>query len=201
MKQYSSIEELVLTLALYPTQKQAILEEAGKKFKLNGQDAWFVIAEDGNCALFNNNFELDDLSKINKISYQMILRDIKKINIPDSVKIIEPLAFSYCKFLVEVNMPDGIEKIKDNAFTNCISLIDVVIPDSMKTIEDLSFSRCTSLVRIIIPRSIKTIGEYAFFYCPSLEEVVFKGKTLEEVYLMKNYPFGIEDPSIIKAEK
>ena len=61
MKQYSSIEELTLTLALYPSQKKAILEEAGKKFKLDGEDAWFVVAEDGNCGLFSKDYELDDL--------------------------------------------------------------------------------------------------------------------------------------------
>ena len=30
---------------------------------------------------------------------------------------------------------------------------------------------------------------------------MFKGKTLEEVKSMKDYPWGIEDESIIKAEK
>jgi hypothetical protein len=36
--------------------------------------------------------------------------------------------------------------------------------------------------------------------CDALKEVIFKGKTLDEVKRMENYPFGIEDTSIIKCE-
>jgi hypothetical protein len=45
------------------------------------------------------------------------------------------------------------------------------------------------------------IGKDAFYYCESLKEVVFKGKTLEEVKQMNNYPFGIKDESIIKVSE
>jgi hypothetical protein len=37
-------------------------------------------------------------------------------------------------------------------------------------------------------------------FCKSLKEIIFKGKTLEEVKQMENYPFGIKDKSIIKCE-
>jgi len=33
-----------------------------------------------------------------------------------------------------------------------------------------------------------------------LTDIIFKGKTLEEVKSMDNYPWGIKDESIIKAE-
>ena len=72
MKTYSSIEELTLTLALYPNQKQAIIEEAGAKLMLDSKDAFFVVAEDGNCALFNENGYIDDLAKVKYIAEYMI---------------------------------------------------------------------------------------------------------------------------------
>ena len=51
-----------------------------------------------------------------------------------------------------------------------------------------------------IPTSITSIGESAFYSCFNLKSLVFKGKTLEEVKAMDNYPFGVEDESIIKCE-
>jgi hypothetical protein len=62
------------------------------------------------------------------------------------------------------------------------------------------FSYCDSLKSITIPNSVTSIGRGIFEYCSSLKEVIFNGKTLNEVKPMKNYPFGIEDESIIKCE-
>jgi hypothetical protein len=55
------------------------------------------------------------------------------------------------------------------------------------------------LESIVIPNSVKFIDYKAFWFCEALKRVIFKGKTLEEVKQMKNYPFGIEDESIIKC--
>ena len=57
-----------------------------------------------------------------------------------------------------------------------------------------------SLISITIPESVANIGNLVFSYCKSLKEVTFKGKTLDEVKQMENYPFGIKDESIIKCE-
>ena len=59
---------------------------------------------------------------------------------------------------------------------------------------------CKSLTSITIPNNVTSIGYNAFSGCESLKEVIFKGKTLYEVKKMNNYPFGIEDESIIKYE-
>ena len=56
-----------------------------------------------------------------------------------------------------------------------------------------------SITKCIIPNSVISIGNYVFSFCESLEKVVFKGKTLEDIKQMINYPFGIEDESIIKG--
>ena len=58
-----------------------------------------------------------------------------------------------------------------------------------------SFGYCDASRLLVRPKS----GDYAFLYCDSLKDVVFKGKTLEEVKQMENYSFGIEDESIIKC--
>ena len=54
---------------------------------------------------------------------------------------------------------------------------------------------------IEIPESVKSIGYWAFDNCTSLEEVIFKGKTMDQVKAMKYYPWDIKDESIIKCER
>ena len=80
-------------------------------------------------------------------------------------------------------------------------MVNIEIPDSVESIGDYAFSYCTSLTSISIPNFVKSIGDRAFYNCESLKEVIFKGKTPDEVKKMKNYPWGIEDESVIKAKK
>jgi hypothetical protein len=86
------------------------------------------------------------------------------------------------------------------AFYGCYSLTSITIPNSVTSISNRAFFGCDSLKEIIIPDSVTSIGCDVFSYCNSLKEVIFKEKTLDEVKQMKNYPFGIEDESIIKCE-
>ena len=88
--------------------------------------------------------------------------NIKKITIPDSVKEIHSLAFSWCKNLQTVVLPNTIQEIGRDAFLDCKSLQGIVIPESVKTIEDGAFSLCNSLRELVIPASVKTIGNNPF---------------------------------------
>ena len=80
------------------------------------------------------------------------------------------------------------------AITKC------VIPNSVIRIGEWAFSFYNSFISITIPDSVARIEYDTFLKCKLLKEVIFKGKTLEEVKRMKNYPFGIVDESIIKCE-
>lgn len=87
------------------------------------------------------------------------------------------------KELKNYHIPDNI--------TKCI------IPNSVTSIGAKAFCYCELLTSITMHNNVTNIGDYAFYYCDSLKEIIFKGKTLYEVKRMKNYPFGIEDESII----
>ena len=180
MKQYSSIEELTLTLALYPNQRKDIIEEAGMKFKLDGEYAFFVVAEDGNCALFNDRYELDDLSKIEILNEEMIQNSIKKINVPENVKSICDSAFNGCVYLEEINIPSSLEHIGSVAFRRCVHLKHIDIPQSVKHIESGAFSRCTKLESIVFPKNTRIIKASTFFECISLKDVVIE-EGVEEI--------------------
>ena len=181
-------------------EKLNMLISAGKDFELDGEKHWFVVAEDGSCALFDKEYNIDDLSKVKEITDEMIREDITSIIIPDSVDRIGYKAFSWCESLKSINIPNSVKSIREYAFAGCKSLISINIPDLVESIGNDAFYNCKSLISINIPDSVKSIGEEAFFWCESLKEVIFKGKTLDDVKSMKKYPWGIEDESIIKAE-
>ena len=106
-------------------------------------------------------------------------------------------------YLVDRNgNEDDIKKIKrieNDAFWDCKSLKSIEIPNSVKTIGIDVFWFCKNLESIVIPDSVKIIGIFAFLGCKNLKSMIFKGKTIDQVKAMKNYPFGIKDESIIRC--
>ena len=182
----------------------------------------FVDSEDGQCYLFDKNGKMDDVKTLKVLYAGYVKKDIKKIAIPKHVEIIETYTFWNCKSLKSVEIPksvicigdwafynctslqnveilEGVKSIGESAFRNCPSLKSIKIPDSVKSIGDGAFQYCTSLKSVKIPKSVKSIGESAFRDCPSLKEIIFKGKTMDQVKTIVWYPWGIEDESIIKC--
>ena len=127
-------------------------------------------------------------------------KSLKEIVIPNSVINIGYGTFYNCKSLKEIVIPNSITDVGYGLFCNCKSLISITIPDGVINIDDEVFCDCKSLTSITIPDGVINIGYAVFWNCASLQEIIFKGKTLDQVKQMKNYPFGIEDNSIIKCE-
>ena len=183
---------------------------------------WFVICDNGNCHLFNNDGNEIDVKKIKSLDEGLIPKYIKKIIVPDSVKYIRNWAFYNCINLTSINIPDSIESIEDHAFAYCESLTLINIPDLVESIGHHAFSDCRNWISLVISDSVKSIGAYAFincknltsitisdsieyvgqniFYnCKNLKSIIFKGKTIYQVKSMEYYPWGIEDELIIKC--
>ena len=137
-----------------------------------------VDSTDGHCYLFDKHGKIDDISKVKSIGND---------------------AFTSCKSLKSIVIPDSVKSIGDYAFYWCTSLESIIIPDSVKSIGYGAFEYCLSFESVIIPRFVKNIGEWAFASCACLKEVIFKDKTIDQVKAMKNYPWDIEDTSIIKC--
>ena len=161
----------------------------------------FVDQENGQCYLFDENGNLDDLSKIKTIDSWAFYKctSLKSIIIPSSIKSIGYCAFYICTALKSVKIPNSVEWIGESAFYTCTSLKSIEIPDSVKRIGGCAFDCCMSLTKINISNNVEYIGEWAFGECVSLKEVLFKGKTIDEVKAMDNYPWEIKDTSIIKC--
>ena len=164
-------EELKIQLDL--NEPIDVLKSVGRQTK---DKDWFVICDEGDCHLFDNNGNEIDISKITILYEKIIPKDIKNIIVPDSVKEIEYFSFYNCK-----------------------NLKSIIIPDSVKYIEKYLFAYCINLTSINIPDSVEHIGYDIFYACRNLKSLIFKRKTIEQVKSMEYYPWGIEDESIIRC--
>ncbi len=72
----------------------------------------------------------------------------EKIVIPDTVKVIDKMAFTDCSKLKEIVIPEGVEIIGDEVFAGCSSLEKITIPASVKEIGKNLFDSCTMLAEI-----------------------------------------------------
>ena len=97
--------------------------------------------------------------------------NIKQIDIPNSVKIIDTGAFAFCKNLQKVNLQKGLERISTIAFGNCSNLQQITIPSSVKIIDNGAFIRCTDLKTVTINKGLEKINSFTFDGCTSLEEI------------------------------
>ena len=169
-----TISELYIQLDLQLENKINVLENAALKCSIG---YLFVDSLDGHCYLFDENGNEDDVKKLTKIDNSSFFdSNIESIIIPDSVESIKYWVFAYCK-----------------------NLKSVVIPNSVKSIGDAAFTYCKNLKSVVIPNSVESIGDQTFYGCESLKSLTFKGKTIDQVKTMENYPFGIEDESIIRC--
>lgn len=99
-----------------------------------------------------------------------------------------------------MTIPDGVTSIGEGMFRDCHKLADVSIPGGVTSIGPWAFSWCDGLTGVSIPGGVTSVGDNAFYGCKGLARIIFKGKNLKQVKAMKNYPFGIEDESVIRCE-
>lgn len=98
---------------------------------------------------------------------------IKKINIPEGVKIIDDFAFSGCHLLETVSLPNSLTCLGYEAFRECYGLQEIVIPYNVTKIGDYCFYKCHNLSRINILSSVPLYIEFAAFSeCHALENFV-----------------------------
>ena len=91
--------------------------------------------------------------------------------IPDSVKVIDQLAFYNCHGLTSINIPNSVTEIGWRAFEDCCDLTSINIPNSVTEIGGKAFRGCTGLDSINISDSVTEIGESVFAFCFSLTSI------------------------------
>jgi hypothetical protein len=105
---------------------------------------------------------------------------------------------TWTKSIKIITIGTKINTITAWTFYSETKLTNVYIPDSVVRIEADAFESNPNLTELIIPSSVNEIQSPNFMNSVS-KSLIFKGKTLEEVQAMENYPWGITDTSIIKV--
>lgn len=122
---------------------------------------------------------------------------LRRIILPEGVKEIGELAFSYAINLKDINFPSSLRAIKRNSFSDCISLNvnPLIIPEGVEEIGYQAFVNCKSLTgKVVLPTTLKRINGGAFFstkitecnFPDGLEEIgdaAFYATRLKEVIL------------------
>ena len=118
-------------------------------------------------------------------------RNIRTVEIPDSVKRIEEGAFFECTLLCHVVLPEGLTDIEDMAFSECWDLADdrgfvivndmlfgyygqevqVTVPSNVKRLSSHAFYRQHDLTHVTVPDGVTYIGNNAFAECENLKSV------------------------------
>ena len=121
----------------------------------------------------------------------------QSISLPNATSIGD-YAFASCSSLTSISIPN-MTTIGEGAFEGCGGLTSLTIPNSVTSIGGNAFRGCDALTSVTIPDSVTSIGEDAFDGCYELTIITFQGKTIAQVQEMDNYPWGIDDVSIINV--
>lgn len=111
----------------------------------------------------------DFITKIGENAFSN--RDVQKVILSPSLKLIGKNAFSWCEHLTEIELPDSLQMIDDGAFSNCCSLVNIKLPKDLKFIGANAFRACSAIKELELPETLHTISRRAFDFCVSLEKI------------------------------
>ena len=93
--------------------------------------------------------------------------NIKKVILPDTVKVIGQSAFVRCS-LNYIRMPRKLKELGGSAFQES-ALKKITIYGKVEL--DETFSDCKKLKSVVLKKGVKELGEYVFTSCPKLRSV------------------------------
>lgn len=107
---------------------------------------------------------------------------IKKVVIPDSVKLIGEETFRFCTNIETVEFGTGIEEIGAHAFNGCDSLKEVKLSEGLTKLGIASFSMCSKLSSVSLPKSLLEIGDGNFLGCADNMVIISESGSVAEEY-------------------
>lgn len=102
--------------------------------------------------------------------------DLVSVVLPESITVIDNMAFLGCRNLSSINFPAGLTRIGEKAFQECKSLKSISLSDSLTEMRDGVFSNCYGLTSVVFPPGLTDIGNNVFFNCSNLQSVTLPEK-------------------------
>lgn len=93
---------------------------------------------------------------------------LKKITLPDNLRVIESYAFRDCTALTQINFPGLLVEVQPGAFSGCTALESITTPQNVIRIANGTFAGCAGLTTVIVSDNTVEIGEDAFNGCTAL---------------------------------
>lgn len=103
-------------------------------------------------------------------------KNIRKIELPNTINEIGYGAFKGCEYLESVDLPVSLGILPAELFYECISLLKMIIPDNVVTISQKAFYKCTLLYDIKLSNNLTEIWNEAFYKCSSIEKIEIPSK-------------------------
>lgn len=95
---------------------------------------------------------------------------IKKVQLPDKVKLIRKNVFYHCRNLEQVKLGKKVWRIGESAFEGCTSLKSVSIPSRTRTVGYRAFYG-SGLEKVSLGKGVKFVEYWAFQNCRHLKNV------------------------------
>lgn len=162
-------------------------------------DSYYVSKVYGNSKSYTISSSYNDKAVVGISDRAFYKKDrLEEIILPQSIKIINRLAFSECTNLKKINLENVVE-IQRNAFSYCYNLDNLTLNaqklgasvfydcNKLKMIDlgnellfigSMAFSK-TAIASINIPRSVTTLGDNCFSYCNNLANINVYGDNLK----------------------
>lgn len=115
----------------------------------------------------------EGVTEIPNLAFSTNYKNLKKVTMSSTVKVIKVAAFAYNPNLTEVHLNDGLETVENIAFA-CAGFTKIKLPEGVEWYSDV-FYECDNLESITIPKGSKWGKSNAHFYgCDSLRYVIIE---------------------------
>lgn len=97
-----------------------------------------------------------------------------EVTIPDGIVSIAGGAFESTN-ITNVHFPDSVAVIENLAFNECYKLTHIVLPKKLTYLGDVCFRNCENLVTLVIPKTVNYIGQSTLEQTFYLKKVYYTG--------------------------
>ena len=121
-----------------------------------------------------------------------VAENCRRVKVKRGVEVIATAAFDSTR-VIHVNLPKTVKILEPDALLRTHYLESINLPDSITRIDRYAFHFCggfgKGLKRIVLPKHLHYLGEDAFYGCEKLETLTIRGDFMWEHSWLESNPF------------